>query len=266
MRLDEFIGKTTARVVSLSDASVLLVTKRQNSSIFDLTLFKEDRNRINRIKYSVNVSKLPAGSIARIRAVVIEAINKGILKSGDNVLCVTDKSLGEQFEGLFLLFKIDEEFLNVSEKKIEKESKQNVFETLLNIAREIGREGREGRKIGTGFIFGDSKNVMKKSTQLILNPFSSAKYNIMQAGLKETIKEFAQLDGFFVVGEDGVIHAAGRYLSIDTSGIDMPGLGARHLSAAAITRETDAVAIVVSESGGIIRVFKGGKMIKEESP
>ncbi len=266
MRLDEFIGKTAARVVSLSDANVLLVTKRPNSSLFDLTLFKEDAGHIKKIKYSVNVSKLPAGSIAQMRAVIIEAINKGIVKSGENVFCVADKSLGEQFEGLFLLFKIDDEFLNVSEKKIEKEAKQNVFETLLNIAREIGKEGREGRKIGAGFILGDSKNVMKKSTQLILNPFSSAKYNIMQAGLKETIKEFAQLDGFFIIDEDGTIRTAGRYLSVDTNGISMPGLGARHLSAAAITRETDAVAVVVSESGGIVRVFKGGKMVKEESP
>jgi len=75
--------------------------------------------------------------------------------------------------------------------------------------------------------------------------------------------EFAQLDGVFVIGEDGIIEAAGRYLEV--SGRDLKikkGLGGRHLACASITRETEAIAVVVSESGDI-KIYKDGEEILE---
>ena len=44
------------------------------------------------------------------------------------------------------------------------------------------------------------------------------------------------------------------------------GLGARHYAAAAISKHTDAIAITVSESGGIVRVFKDGEILVEINP
>jgi DNA integrity scanning protein DisA with diadenylate cyclase activity len=56
------------------------------------------------------------------------------------------------------------------------------------------------------------------------------------------------------------VHAAGRYLDVDAKDIGInKGLGGRHVSAAAITRDTVAVAITVSESGGTVRMFMDGK-------
>jgi DNA integrity scanning protein DisA with diadenylate cyclase activity len=43
------------------------------------------------------------------------------------------------------------------------------------------------------------------------------------------------------------------------------GLGGRHAASAAITAETDAVAVVVSESG-VIRVYQDGEQIIEIEP
>jgi len=42
-------------------------------------------------------------------------------------------------------------------------------------------------------------------------------------------------------------------------------LGSRHMAAASITRETEAVAVVVSESG-VVRIFDNGEMISEIIP
>ena len=39
--------------------------------------------------------------------------------------------------------------------------------------------------------------------------------NVLDKRNWESIKEFAQLDGVFVVDENGIIHAAGRYLDVD---------------------------------------------------
>lgn len=104
---------------------------------------------------------------------------------------------------------------------------------------------------------------------MILNPFEGhtlENRNITDASLKETVKELSQLDGVFVIDEDGYICSAGSYLIVDTNGINLPGLGSRHLACAAITNKTNAIAVCVSESGGTIRVFRNGNIIAEEKP
>ncbi|MDD1673393.1 MAG: PAS domain S-box protein [Methanomicrobiales archaeon] len=142
----------------------------------------------------------------------------------------------------------------------------DVFEAAYSISMELSREGREGKPVGTIFLLGDAKNVLGKSKQLILNPFeghpASARC-IRNPDLKETIKELSQLDGAFVVSGDGVVEAAGRYITVDTSNATVPkGLGTRHASVAGITQATNAIGIVVSQSGGRISVFKDGRIVR----
>lgn len=76
----------------------------------------------------------------------------------------------------------------------------------------------------------------------------------------------AQLDGAFVVAGNGVVLSAARYIDASWKGIELPlGLGSRHVAAASITRDTRAVAVVVSESS-IVRIFDEGKLIAEIIP
>ena len=141
------------------------------------------------------------------------------------------------------------------------------LKAILNLALEIGREGREGKKVGTAFIVGDTKEVLKRSHQLILNPFEGYPEDVRDIKNNahwETIKEFAQIDGVFIVNEKGVMISAGRYLDVDTKSVELEGLGGRHISASAITRDTQAIAITVSESGGTVRIFKDGIETKIE--
>ncbi len=142
-----------------------------------------------------------------------------------------------------------------------------VFGAVFRTAIEISREGREGKPIGTAFIVGDSPEVLASSKQLILNPFEGhdpAKRLITDPANVENVKEFALLDGVFIVSGAGVIEAAGRYLTIDTSTVRIPmGLGTRHGSVAGITRATSSVGVVVSQSGGRISVFRRGEMVKQ---
>jgi len=141
----------------------------------------------------------------------------------------------------------------------------SVIEQILTIAEEIRDEGREGRKIGTLFVVGDPGELQRYAKQLILNPFKGyapEERNILSEDLKETIKELAQLDGAFIISRDGTVMSAGTYIDVDTSDVRRyPGWGTRHLAAAAITAKTDSVAILVSESGGRIKVFRGGRII-----
>jgi DNA integrity scanning protein DisA with diadenylate cyclase activity len=147
--------------------------------------------------------------------------------------------------------------------------REEILEPLLELAIEIAREGREGRRIGTLFTTGDAEAVMAWSRPLILNPFEGHPKNrrhIASADLWGTVKELAQLDGAFVVSDDGVFLAAGRYLDANASNIEVPfGLGSRHIAAASISFATNAITIVVSESS-IVRVFQHGALMAEIIP
>jgi diadenylate cyclase len=136
-----------------------------------------------------------------------------------------------------------------------------VLESTLELALEIAREGREGRRIGTLFTLGKEEAVLAASRALILDPLAGhapARTHISDPDLRGTIKELAQLDGAFVISELGSVVAACRYLDASVEQIDLPlGFGSRHLAAASISQTLGAVTIVVSESG-VVRVFHGG--------
>lgn len=140
---------------------------------------------------------------------------------------------------------------------------------VVHLALAIAREGREGRKIGALFTVGDHQSVLARSRPLILDPLHGhpdERKRIDAPDVRETLKELAQLDGAFVVSDAGVAVAACRYLSASADGIELPlGLGTRHMAAASITRGTDAVAVVVSESS-MVRVFDDGKLVAEMVP
>jgi diadenylate cyclase len=136
---------------------------------------------------------------------------------------------------------------------------------LLSLAIELAVEGREGRPIGTMFVVGDSLAVMRYARQLVLNPFhgfDAALRNVLDPSLAETIKEFAQIDGAFVVQGDGAVMSAGTYLAPKASGAPLPqGLGTRHSTAAAITACTEAIAVTISQSTGTVTVFREGAIV-----
>ena len=144
-----------------------------------------------------------------------------------------------------------------------------VLEQTIQLAVEIAREGREGRKIGTLFVVADAKAVLKRSRPLILDPLYGhppEKKRICDPDMRETVKELAQLDGAFVVDGNGIVLSATRYINASSRRIDLPlGLGSRHMAAASICRDTRAVAVVVSESS-VVRIFDEGRLISEIIP
>jgi diadenylate cyclase len=143
------------------------------------------------------------------------------------------------------------------------------LEMVILLAVEIAREGREGRRIGTILVVADSAEVLKSSQNLILDPLYGhppEKRRLADQNTRETIKELAQLDGAFVISDAGIVVSACRYLNASAEGIRLPlGLGARHMAAAAISKITKAVSVVVSESS-IVRVFDNGEIVSEIIP
>ena len=129
----------------------------------------------------------------------------------------------------------------------------DVLGSVLQVAAEIAREGREGQAIGTAFVVGDTDNVLIYSKQFVLNPFHGhreAERQITDGEIQGTIKEFAQLDGAFLISGSGIVEAAGRCITVDMSKVTLPGgMGSRHVSVAGITQVTRSIGVVVSQSG-----------------
>ena len=140
---------------------------------------------------------------------------------------------------------------------------------LIELAVEIAREGAEGRRIGTLFAVGDAEAVMKLSRPMILDPISGHSAGLRclsNPDFRGTVKALAQLDGGFVVSSSGLFQAACRYFEAPATDVAVPmGLGTRHLAAAAMSRATASVGVVVSESA-VVRLFEGGSLVAELIP
>lgn len=215
----------------------------------------------------INIPQVRLTRTSQMKIAVTKGLAAGYFREGDKVLCLTGVPKLGYVDSIFVI-DVGRDFdILASEERTDmfEGVYPEVFETVLNIAVELAAQGREGRPVGTIFILGDDERVMQLSRQMIINPFKGYDEdtrNIIDHSLRETIKEFSALDGAFIIRGDGVLLAAGRHLSAAFEGKDFPkGLGSRHIAAAGITSVTSAIAFVVSESTGTVRIFKNGKIV-----
>ena len=222
----------------------------------------------------VTVLPLPAYDLNRpekLKIALVSGIARGLYKEGDVVVSLLTRKPAAHPDSILVVTVGQEEEEGAFGFLQAEGVSAGVMDALIELAVSIGVEGWEGRPVGALFVVGDSSTVMEKSRQLTLNPFqgySEDEKNIMNPDVRHALHAFAVLDGAFIVREDGVVVAAGRYLNFDEEkDLDVPlGLGARHMAAAGISRDTEAIAIVVSQTSGSVRVFRRGKAALELAP
>jgi DNA integrity scanning protein DisA with diadenylate cyclase activity len=206
--------------------------------------------------------------VERVKVALVSALSQGAFKEGDLVLCMTGR-VGRSPDTLMQMRiggSLDDR-VAIEGIKLGEGFDSQVVDALLQLALQIGQEGYEGHPIGTIITIGDHNNVLEKSRQITLNPFQGlgeSERNVLDPKMREAIKNFSVLDGAFVIREDGVVLSAGRYLSATDEEVTVPlGLGARHAAAAGITAGTACLALVVSQTSGAVRLFKGGEILLE---
>ena len=150
-------------------------------------------------------------------------------------------------------------------RQLESRVPLKTLKVVVDLAVDIGWEGREGNPVGTLFVVGDTRKVMAMSRPAGFDPvrgYSTKERNLFDHKVREGVKEIAQLDGAIIVSSEGIVMSAARYVEATlTSTLSLsPGLGARHWTAAAISRMTSAVAITVSQSTGTVRIFQNGEV------
>lgn len=203
----------------------------------------------------------------RVRQCVIKGMDEGYIRRGTRLVCLC-RTLAPRGVDALMVLDTGVGFDGYDPADISKltgDLPVRVVKTVLDIAISIGNEGREGEPVGTLFVIGDSKRVLRHSRSMTFDPFrgySEDAKNICNPDVHEGVKEVSLMDGAFIIREDGVILSGGRYISASMRGLVLPkGLGARHVAAASITKTTHAIALAVSESTGTVRAFKRGKIV-----
>ncbi len=195
------------------------------------------------------------------------AMTEGVVSFGDHVIFVGS---GKVNEAQFIIFtQINESSFSELHSVIANPAIANprVLKEALTLALELGQMRK--RPPGALYVIGDAENVLANSTQLFMNPFEHQPLDardITSARVKETLREYASLDGAVVIDGSGVIQAAGVHLNADTRNVDVLVEGTRHAAAAAITQHSAAVAITVSEKTGVVTLFKSGTPILRVGP
>jgi len=208
----------------------------------------------------------------QISQTLLQAIADGLLSPGDRVVSLFALFEREAVDSLSVV-NLAEHLGRLTARDLRRLETQVPLETLrmvVDLAVEIGREGREAKPVGTLFVVGNHRKVLQLSHEQVHDPFRGygAKDRLIRSPrVRESIKELAQIDGAFIISSDGVIQAAGRILDAPAEGLTLSmGLGSRHWAAAAISKCTNAIAIAVSETNGTVRIFEGGRVVLRIEP
>ena len=218
----------------------------------------------------LDVAGLPVHE--RLAQALLESVAAEMIGSDAQVVAVYSGFEAGTVDSVSLL-RLEEHLGQLTVRDLRNLETKVPLETLklvVDLAVEIGREGREGKPVGTLFVVGDSRKVMTSSRPAGFDPvrgYSRKERNLDDPRVREGIKEIAQMDGAIIVSADGVVEASCRYLDCSAADVTLSkGLGARHWAAAAISRATNAVAVTVSQTNGTVRIFQNGEVVLRIEP
>lgn len=256
-------------VLSLLPREKLLVAP------YDSPLYEKIRQRTELTVLDLDPG--PAPTQERLSLALLEAVAEEKLRPGAHVVALYNGigapgSKPEHIDSLSVIH-LGEHLERLSAQDLRKLDTQVPLEVLrlvVDLAAQIGREGREAHPVGTMFVVGDTKKVLSMSRPLNFNPFrgySRAERDIRDPRVREQIKDLAQLEGAILIQRDGVAEAACMYIDVPAEGITLSkGLGTRHWAAAAISKKTKAIAVAVSQSSGSARIFQNGTVMLQIEP
>jgi DNA integrity scanning protein DisA with diadenylate cyclase activity len=276
--------KHVVSIAELSDASAVFIyadvlekkalplSENPKFKVFYITrTIREEHEQLYKGAHFIRVPNVPLSRMGQVKVAIFLALSKGFIKSGDTVVLLSGLASSGTLDTL-IVTQVGREYEIFSPSpesaSLPKAVRPEVVERTIDIATQLGAEGREGKPVGALFVIGDTERVSSMTRQLVINPFKGyprKERNILNDELAETVKEFSTLDGAFIINGDGIIESCGTYLkTASQEEFELPrGLGARHHSAAGITSLAECIAITVSESTGTVTVFRHGQIVTE---
>ena len=240
-KFNKLLTDEAAKIAKAAECSTILVftdvfpptlAPRMTFSNFKVVLagegVTEEDQAHHRADATLAVRALSRSRLSQLRAAILLGLTREIFGFQDRVCCIGGIPDSGQLDTV-LVVDVDEEFESVigqGDEMLPNDVAAESLESLTAIATELATAGREGKSIGAMFILGDHAEVIKRSKQLILNPFhgyAEEDRNILNPFMDETIKELALIDGAFIVQGNGVVESAGCLIQAKADEIDLPG-------------------------------------------
>ncbi len=278
------LSAATKLAEAVQAASIVLIAERpldfarlkQETGKFRIIVSSDQKDVQDAAKHDdiavIAIQHDPQTRQFQVTQVLLEAIADELLQTGD-VVVVVYSTFEKDTSDTISVVRLAEQLSKLTSRDLQRLETKVPLETLrivVDLACDIGRDGREGKPVGTLFVVGNHRKVMELSTEQIHDPFRGypkTERSIRNPRVRESIRELAQIDGAFVISSDGLAIAAGRHLRASAEGLTLSkGLGSRHWAAAEISKATGAIAIAVSESTGTVRVFQDGKIVLRIEP
>jgi len=219
---------------------------------------------------ALNKEKAPL--LERLQHALLESAADEFIRTNGEVIALYSGFQQGRLDSISHL-QIDERMRQLTVRdlqSIESRVPLKTIKAVIDLAAQIGREGREGKPVGTLFVVGDTRNVLEHANDSGVDPFrgyNRRQRNLLDKKVQEDAKEIAQLDGAFVISSDGVIEKSRQMLEVSHDALTMSkGLGARHWAAAAISQKTKAISVVVSQSTGTVRLYQNGLLVMRIEP
>ena len=216
-------------------------------------------------RYILPVRLFSEGRMTQLRSALLLGLIHGYISADEKICCLGGLPDSDRLDTVVLL-DVRREIQPIFSQNTDllpKEVQPEVFERVLFLATELATEGREGHAIGCLFVLGNIDRLSPYVHPLVLNPFfgyGANDRNILTTSIDETVKEYALLDGAFIVNGNGVIESAGSLIQTDEY-VRLPsGLGTRHAAAVAVSKAVDCIAITVSSSTRQVCLFRNGTM------
>lgn len=210
--------------------------------------------------------------LEQLTQAILDCVANEMVRPGSSVVALYGGIDRENLDTVSV-FKLNERLGRLTArdlKRLETKVPLDTLKVVVDLAVDIGREGREGKPVGTMFVVGDHRKVLEQSQAAVLDAvkgYSRKDRSLFDARVRESLKELAQMDGAFIIASDGTVESTCRI--IDTAPVELSlshGLGSRHYAAAAISKNTKAISVVVSESNGTVRIFQNGQIVLRIEP
>lgn len=210
--------------------------------------------------------------LERLQHALLEAVADGFLQSNGDVIAIYSGFEQHKIDSISHL-RLDDRLRRLTSRdlqRLESSVPLKSLKTVIDLASQIGREGREGKKVGAIFVLGDTRKVLQHCKDSGFDPLKGYKRefrSLFDAKVREDMKEIAQMDGAFVVTAEGVVEKSRQIIEVSHADLSLSkGLGARHWAGAAISQITKAIGIVVSQSTGTVRLFQNGETVLRIEP
>ena len=223
-----------ARLAKLSEAEALLVWVEKEGTDWESLATKgnelqvliaadEDAHVEGAVDYGLDVVSVTNAEIPvfeKLRQALLQSIADEILAPGAGVVAIYSGFEPGSIDSVSYI-RLDEHLGRLTARDLRNLRTRVPFETLklvLDLAVAIGREGREGKPVGTMFIVGDTRRVLTTCHPVGFDPvkgYKRAERNLREARTREAIKEVAVLDGAFIVSADGTVEASCQLVASD---------------------------------------------------